>query len=265
MKFPKIQKTGVQQIDDKLILSYNIPLMAHSNTCQLIFQKGSLHLSVQFLGKSRGRWELITTFLQILQDFQLEKFKPEKLTLRKDILDFSLLVRDFEEIKQIYQILEIIQDQTSRATSPVSDYLLERLAEDCGDGKKSYTKVISLAEQLIQDHKSGSINDKNHLGFILLQTLVEKKLVPYSDVIKSIQQFTQQNMTKQNMTYGVKNAAMKLASYLVYRGQAYEEGKNLALLFAQDKNWTIRLDSSDLIKLIEQKKGQASNQAKPGV
>lgn len=97
---------GIEQNNETLVLSYNIPQRNHSTTCQLIVEKGRVHFAVQMLGQPNVRVPHSAAYLQLLHRSGIFSF--EKVNCGRNVLDFRSVIYSLEDMKCLIRYINNI-------------------------------------------------------------------------------------------------------------------------------------------------------------
>lgn len=141
---------GVVITAKQLVLSYNLPLLNHSATFQIVYDKKTkeTRFAAQFLGDSRGRWQYIYDALfafEILCGFELYG-KPSLLTSSNDMNGYVTFVWKIFQQTNVSELLGVFIVLANMSFNIPALYVLSPLLNVVGDQKvqKYICEVVNM-------------------------------------------------------------------------------------------------------------------------
>lgn len=182
--FRSSQCIGIEQSEEALILSYNVPLRNHSSSFQIIFKNEGVVIKIQLLGQARKRWKQTNQYLHWLDKTGIQPL-AKKPILKEFLLDFSWKVQHEGQINQLFQIIDSIYEssliRTYDPTILLEDFS-ERIDLKLHQENKPYsTEFLTLIQQSISHFKKS----ERRYGFVLLKAIFQR--TPSINILEMIQ------------------------------------------------------------------------------
>ncbi|MEM1283199.1 MAG: hypothetical protein AAGG81_06560, partial [Chlamydiota bacterium] len=283
------QRTGITVKDNRILVTYNVPLNNHSGTFTFEYVDGkreSVTMHAKFLGHDRWSWTTSKKALNLLNQFPHILFKAVKINSQE--FSYSIDLGKDEEIKHAIELYRLIAEKSlSSKVNPV--YIYNLYLEHGLIDERNLTEIYKNAQQSNQeDLKRYAL--ELYLTFIGYNNLefTEKKI---GKMLKELDQYDWESILhicKKHLKEGrgydlvekvvaeainvrfniVRSKALQLILKLFEKERGYEVAEKVVAKGLKDSYRNNRYWAFDLLeKLVEKERGYelAEKEAAEGI
>ncbi|MEM1282163.1 MAG: hypothetical protein AAGG81_01275 [Chlamydiota bacterium] len=237
------QRIGMDVEENRIIVSYNVPLRNHSGRFTLEYsseKKGFITMDAKFLGEARQRWGFAEETLKLANEVSSLSLATTKVTPQE--LSYSVGASKDEEIKlmmNVYRAIAIYSLSRNRYNNRLE------LTKECM--KKITHNVVDLLDLFTNELKSNQPYRKIAI-VSLLSVIVENEQV-HDSVGKLVKQLIADSDAL------VRADALMLYIKRFEKGYEYEPSEKVVERLIEDENAIVRANALMLyVKLFEKER-----------